>query len=563
VLIAAAAFLLRRTDLAWKNPLENAHFERLTDFEGAELNATISADGKFVVLLSDRTGIFDVWVTQAGTGQFTNLTQGRFAGLANENVRNVGFSGDGSRVWFRAADGNGGSELWVVPTMGGTPRLFLPRGVHAEWSPDGTKLLYAEAGEGDPTYVANSDGTNPKRIFVARTGYHTHFPTWSPDGQYVYFVSGVHVTRQMDIWRIPAAGGVPKRITNQRNWVVSPASLDDRTLLYSAPADDGSGPWLYAVNVDRGRPHRISLGVEQYTSISATAGGQRLVATVTNSSAGLWSIPILDRPAQEADASRLELTNVRALRPRYGPDYLLYLSSRGGPAGLWKLATAESFELWRGSEDGEISSPAISSDGSQVSFTLRKQGRGILYAMTAEGTSARTLGGSLDVSGVPSWSPDGKWIVVISETPNGPRLFKVPVDKGTPVQISNELAWNPIWSPDGRFIVYSGSQVRPRAPSQAVSPDGNPIRFREPVWILPMHERYRFLPDAKGLVIMRGEWRTHQFFLLDLETFRERPLSNLATGFSMRSFDISPDGKHILFDRTRDNSDIVLIDLKR
>jgi len=31
----------------------------------------------------------------------------------------------------------------------------------------------------------------------------------------------------------------------------------------------------------------------------------------------------------------------------------------------------------------------------------------------------------------------------------------------------------------------------------------------------------------------------------------------------MRSFDISPDGKHILFDRLGEESDIVLIDLKR
>lgn len=31
----------------------------------------------------------------------------------------------------------------------------------------------------------------------------------------------------------------------------------------------------------------------------------------------------------------------------------------------------------------------------------------------------------------------------------------------------------------------------------------------------------------------------------------------------MRTFDITPDGKRIVFDRLRDNSDIVLIDLKR
>jgi hypothetical protein len=31
----------------------------------------------------------------------------------------------------------------------------------------------------------------------------------------------------------------------------------------------------------------------------------------------------------------------------------------------------------------------------------------------------------------------------------------------------------------------------------------------------------------------------------------------------MRSFDVSPDGKQILFDRISENADIVLIDLKR
>jgi hypothetical protein len=31
----------------------------------------------------------------------------------------------------------------------------------------------------------------------------------------------------------------------------------------------------------------------------------------------------------------------------------------------------------------------------------------------------------------------------------------------------------------------------------------------------------------------------------------------------MRTFDITPDGKHIVFDRIRDNSDIVLIDLQK
>ena len=50
------------------NPLENARFLPLTDFDGIEQAATISRDGKLAAFLSDRDGQMDVWVTQVGSG---------------------------------------------------------------------------------------------------------------------------------------------------------------------------------------------------------------------------------------------------------------------------------------------------------------------------------------------------------------------------------------------------------------------------------------------------------------------------------------------------------------
>ncbi len=49
--------------------------------------------------------------------------------------------------------------------------------------------------------------------------------------------------------------------------------------------------------------------------------------------------------------------------------------------------------------------------------------------------------------------------------------------------------------------------------------------------------------------------------MLDLATQQLRQLTKLRPGFDTKSFDISLDGKQILFDRYRENSDIVLIDL--
>jgi Tol biopolymer transport system component len=61
---------------------------------------------------------------------------------------------------------------------------------------------------------------------------------------------------------------------------------------------------------------------------------------------------------------------------------------------------------------------------------------------------------------------------------------------------------------------------------------------------------------------MRGDWKDQQFYMIDLATGQERRLSNVKSGFTTRSFDISPDGTQIVFDRVHENADLVLIDLK-
>jgi hypothetical protein len=50
------------------------------------------------------------------------------------------------------------------------------------------------------------------------------------------------------------------------------------------------------------------------------------------------------------------------------------------------------------------------------------------------------------------------------------------------------------------------------------------------------------------------------FWLFDLVTGEQRQLTKLTNKGSLRGFDITPDGRQIVFDRTQQNSDIVLID---
>ncbi len=157
LLLAAAAATLgigaglwfHRTEYFWRNPIADAQFQTITDFDGVKEAAAISRDGHFVAFLSDRDGQMDVWVTQAGSGQFHNLTHGAMAELVNPSVRTLGFSPDGSVVTFWVRKQGGDISIWGVPTLGGEPRPYLEGAAEFDWSPDGSRLAYHTPGPGD------------------------------------------------------------------------------------------------------------------------------------------------------------------------------------------------------------------------------------------------------------------------------------------------------------------------------------------------------------------------------------------------------------------------------
>lgn len=67
-------------------------------------------------------------------------------------------------------------------------KKILDRASHAFFSPDGTKIAYYHWTDG--IYVANADGTNPKKIVGDTfTGGDYGSGVWSHDGQYVYFTA--------------------------------------------------------------------------------------------------------------------------------------------------------------------------------------------------------------------------------------------------------------------------------------------------------------------------------------------------------------------------------------
>jgi len=559
-------FWLHKTEYFWRNPIAGARFQAVTDFDGVAEAAAVSRDGHFVAFLSDRDGQMDAWVTQVGSGEFHNLTRGGATELVNPSVRTLGFSPDGSLVtfWVRKQGKSSGGDIsiWAVPTLGGQPRPYLEGVAEFDWSHDGSRLVYHTPGPGDPLFVSDGSVRSENRpIFTAPPGLHCHFPLWSTDATFIYVVQG-SLPDKLDIWRIPPIGGSLERITRHSGRVTHPVLVDRRTLMYLASDPDGSGPWLYSVDVERRIPHKLTSGLDRYTSLAASADGRRLVATHASPKRTLWRLQLADSHAEASVPARISLTTGTGFSPRLGPDYLLYVSETSTSESIWKLVNGTATELWSGLGARVIGGPAISPDGRSIAFSVGQHEQTLLYVMQADGTNARIVSNSLNLQGALAWAPDGQSITAAANDHGIPHLFRIPVDGRVPTPFVQEYSVDPTWAPDGRFAVYSGPDIGTTFSVKAVTIEA----AEQPLPALTLTRGARhltFLPGRRVLLFLEGEIRHKNLWLIDLETGAKRQLTKLAPDFDIRDFDISPDGSEVVLERVQERSDVVLLDLPR
>jgi dipeptidyl aminopeptidase/acylaminoacyl peptidase len=363
----------------------------------------------------------------------------------------------------------------------------------------------------------------------------------------------------LDVWRIRASGGEPQALTQHALDVGSIAPFDARTVLYTARAEDGSGPWLWALDVEARTSRRVDIGLQQYSSVSASNDGLSIVAAVASPRASLWVVPVLDRMAEPSDVKAYGPPGVRALAPRVSGKALFYLSALGTGDGLWRFQDGKSTEIWDGSRGAQLDPPAISPDGLRATVVLRKGGRHSLTVMDVDGGVPRSLTDAIDVRGTADWSPDGKWLVVGGKSKDGQSgLFKVSSDGGETIPLHHGHALNPAWSASEDLIAFSGDHTGGSSPLLMVRPDGQKVPM--PDVLISAQTGPRFLADGSGIVFLEGRYGS-ELWLLDLKTKERRQLTRIAgdtTQGSIGAFDVTPDGR-IIFDRRAENSDIVLI----
>ena len=260
------------------------------------------------------------------------------------------------------------------------------------------------------------------------------------------------------------------------------------------------------------------------------------------------------------------LPTSRALAPRFARTSLFYLSSslpaRGTGDGLWRVQDGQASEVGNAPKEGLSEPPAVSPDGSRVAIVVGREGKRHLVVISADGRNSRTLAPSLDIQGAAGqgtadWSPDGAWIVTGGRDAEGPGLFKIPVDSGDPVRLVRGQAVNPVWSPDGKLIVYAGKFFTGQVELARCTTGWHAVSSCRPCG--PARAAIASCPTERAWSTCRSFHR----WISGCSTSPRKPPTTHAPQQPGRlgTFDVTPDGKAIVFDRLRENSNIVLIEL--
>src|SRR5204862_423850 len=118
---------------------------------------------------------------------------------------------------------------------------------------------------GDTLIIADADGGNQRTIVPLSGGRHAHWPAWSRDGKFVYFICTFKTQQDepSELCRVPAVGGAVDRVVTTERRALNAAPAPDGSLLFSAnPSTVDAGLWWRPAA--GGAPVPLTGGVGEY-----------------------------------------------------------------------------------------------------------------------------------------------------------------------------------------------------------------------------------------------------------------------------------------------------------
>src|SRR5438309_5964747 len=390
-------------------PIEVVPLVGLPGFEGSP---AFSPDGNQVAFDLHGKENSGIYTTVVGGEKSLRLT-------SNSGDCCPRWSPDGRQLAFSRPTDEG-VAIYVMPAFGGTehrlysgPVSIFPRSL--DWSPDGKVLAFSES-QTDKTHTRIAllslvDSTT--RPLTSPSGQDLDFgPAFSPDGSTVAFVRGIVAGVVEDLYVVPAAGGVPKRLTFDNCFISGITwTPDGREIVFSSMR--GSLASLWRISASGGTPRPVAgVGAGSWPAISPK--GNQLVYQNEGFKNDIWRIDLKDEKHRQGPPAQVISGKRGSGRPHFSPDgkRIAFESDRLGYSEIWACDSNGSNCGQLTSLRGTAGAARWSPDGRYIAFEFRPKEHSEIYLLEVGGGMPRLLATIPGAdNGGPNWSRDGKWIL--------------------------------------------------------------------------------------------------------------------------------------------------------
>jgi eukaryotic-like serine/threonine-protein kinase len=451
--LGLVGYRLFRPTLA-KVAFQNYRISRLTS-TGNVYEVALSSEGRYLAYITRESGKQALWVQQIASSANVRLLGPLPTDVALSSPR---FSPDGSYIFYVQYDSKKDSwDLFRLPAVGGNPaKVVSGIGWAYSISRDGSKIAFRRTnGEVTPAEfylnIADSDGSNERRVLTLHRPEQLWLSEWSPDGKTIAI--GIDEQAMGNVNAL-ALVGIKERTEHRiihGTIIQGLAWLPDGSgLLYASPgAEIPFGPsqlWILPL-LDKG-PRKITNDLNEYQNVSLSEDARNLTSRQKQMSSSIWIASAANpSQAQELPGSG-QMDGVRGLSwlPQ---DRLLYQGSEIA-AQVWQMDRDGSHRQPFVRLSGFSQDAVATGDGTTVLFTHVGGAQLGIWRVSGDGTGVKLLISEKTPVWNPEISREGKWIVYYS---NAGGTMKIPAQGGTGSSIDPDGGYGTI-SCDSRWIAF-------------------------------------------------------------------------------------------------------------